>query len=76
MQAALAGVFCDRWQGLTNVNPCTAPSLGIQKLTHQFVLGQDASLANRADVLAQQAACTGTTNNDGDMKHLIRAPWV
>jgi hypothetical protein len=34
VQAALAALFRDKWQGLTEGNPRTAPSAGIHKLTH------------------------------------------
>jgi hypothetical protein len=34
VQAALAGLFRDSWQGLTQGDPRTAPSAGVHKLTH------------------------------------------
>jgi sorting nexin-29 len=131
VQAALAALFRDKWQGLTEGNPRTAPSAGIHKLAHhawvypldpsfdpfsrdhaaphmklclsfnvaqnlaqlrvgsahleieqgrkrresvpredrlcRLCSGQDASLANRAAVLAR----TGTSNNVEDLKHFM-----
>lgn len=131
VQAALAGLFCSRWQDLLAGDPRTAPSRGVHQLTHHawvyplapdfdpfsrdhaaphmklclsFVVarnlaqlrigsahleveqgrkrrepvpradrlcrlcsGQDATLSNRAAVLAR----TGTSNNVEDLKHFV-----
>ena len=131
VQAALAGLFRSRWQGLLAGDPRTAPSAGVHKLTHhtwvypldpdfdpfsrdhaaphmklclsfdvarnlaqlrigsahleveqgrkrresvpradrlcRLCSGQDASLSNRAAVLAR----TGTSNNVEDLKHFV-----